>query len=108
MTFGTESTTASTDPLREQLLDAAARAFAERGYSGTRISDIVKSAGLSSGAVYGRFGSKDELLTEAVIRKVERGALEWDFEERLPRSSPNGTDRQERCPTLKRLSSRHS
>ena len=32
--------------------------------------------------MYGRFGSKDELLTEAVIRKVERGALEWDFEGR--------------------------
>ena len=59
------------DPLRIQLLDAAARVFASKGYDGTKIMDIVKAAGLSSGAVYGRFASKDELLMEAILRKVE-------------------------------------
>ncbi|HEX4822668.1 MAG TPA: helix-turn-helix domain-containing protein [Acidimicrobiales bacterium] len=59
------------DPLRVQLLDAAARVFASKGYDGTKIMDIVKAAGLSSGAVYGRFASKDELLMEAILRKVE-------------------------------------
>lgn len=59
------------DPLRVQLLDAAAQVFASKGYYGTKIMDIVKAAGLSSGAVYGRFASKDELLMEAILRKVE-------------------------------------
>jgi len=59
------------DPLRIQLLDAAAQVFASKGYYGTKIMDIVKAAGLSSGAVYGRFASKDELLMEAILRKVE-------------------------------------
>ena len=59
------------DPLRVQLLDAAAKVFASKGYHGTKIMDIVKAAGLSSGAVYGRFASKDELLMEAILRKVE-------------------------------------
>ena len=59
------------DPLRIQLLDAAAKVFASKGYYGTKIMDIVKAAGLSSGAVYGRFASKDELLMEAILRKVE-------------------------------------
>ena len=63
------------DPLREQLLDAAARVFAEKGYFGTKIMDIVQAAGLSSGAVYGRFASKNDLLMEAVIRQVERNAV---------------------------------
>jgi AcrR family transcriptional regulator len=63
------------DPLREQLLDAAARVFAEKGYDGTKIMDIVKAAGLSSGAVYGRFDSKEDLLMEAVLRQVERNAV---------------------------------
>lgn len=55
------------DPLREQLLDAARRVFARQGYEGTRIGDIVREAGLSTGAVYGRFRSKNELLREAVV-----------------------------------------
>lgn len=62
------------DPLRDQLLDAAARVFAAKGYDGTKIQDIVRAAGLSVGAVYGRFQSKNELLTEAVIRSTIRGA----------------------------------
>jgi AcrR family transcriptional regulator len=70
------------DPLREQLLDAAAKVFAEKGYSGARIKDIVAASGLSSGAVYGRFSSKDELLVEAVIRRVERNASDRSFEGR--------------------------
>ena len=56
------------DELREQLLDAALRVFASQGYEGTRIGDIVREAGLSTGAVYGRFRSKNDLLREAVVR----------------------------------------
>jgi AcrR family transcriptional regulator len=57
------------DPLREALLDAAARVFARAGYDGTRIQDIVRESGLSTGAVYGRFESKNALLREAVISR---------------------------------------
>lgn len=55
------------DPLRGQLLDATRRVFAREGYEGTRIGDIVRESGLSTGAVYGRFRSKNELLREAVV-----------------------------------------
>jgi AcrR family transcriptional regulator len=58
------------DPLREALLDAAARVIARQGYEGTKIQDIVREAGLSSGAVYGRFRSKDELVREAIITRT--------------------------------------
>ena len=68
------------DPLREQLLDAAARVFAEKGYFGAKIMDIVREAGLSSGAVYGRFDSKDELLMEAVLSRVEKNAVGLRFQ----------------------------
>jgi AcrR family transcriptional regulator len=70
------------DPLRAQLLDAAAQVFASKGYFGTRIMDIVKAAGLSSGAVYGRFASKDELLMEAILRQVEKNPIARRFEGR--------------------------
>jgi AcrR family transcriptional regulator len=58
-----------TDPIRERLLDAAAHVFAQKGYAGTRILDVVAEAGLSTGAVYGRFSSKNELLREAVCSR---------------------------------------
>lgn len=57
------------DEIRDGLLDAAAKVFAERGYDGTKIQEVVRAAGLSTGAVYGRFTSKDELLREAVITR---------------------------------------
>ena len=57
------------------MLDAAARVFAEKGYFGAKIMDIVRAAGLSSGAIYGRFDSKDELLMEAVLSQVEQNAV---------------------------------
>jgi AcrR family transcriptional regulator len=68
------------DPLRGQLLDAAAQVFASKGYYGTKILDIVKAAGLSSGAVYGRFASKDELLMEAILRRVEMNPIARRFD----------------------------
>jgi AcrR family transcriptional regulator len=67
------------DPLREQLLDAAAAVFAEKGYFGAKIMDIVRASGLSSGAVYARFASKDELLMEAVLSRVENNAVGQRF-----------------------------
>jgi AcrR family transcriptional regulator len=59
-----------TDEIRDQLLDAAVSVFAREGYEGTKIMDIVRESGLSTGAVYGRFTSKNELLREAVIRSA--------------------------------------
>jgi AcrR family transcriptional regulator len=64
------------DPLREELLDAAARVIARQGYAGTKIQDIVREAGLSSGAVYGRFRGKEELVREAIITRATRGESE--------------------------------
>ena len=69
------------DPLREQLLAAAGRVFASRGYDGTKIMDIVKASGLSSGAVYGRFTSKNELLLAAVVAAVEQNSIVRRFSE---------------------------
>jgi AcrR family transcriptional regulator len=66
------------DPLRERLLDAAARVFAQKGYTGTRILDVVSEAGLSTGAVYGRFGSKNDLLREAVCSRTTRVPADAD------------------------------
>ncbi len=74
---------AQDDPLRHRLLDAAQRVFAEQGYAGTRIGDIVREAGLSTGAVYGRFRSKNDLLREAVVSHASIAAGAGDHVERV-------------------------
>ena len=51
---------------RERLLRAAADVFAERGYDGTRVADIAAAAGVSNGALYAHFGSKADLLVDAL------------------------------------------
>jgi len=51
---------------RERLLEAAADAFASRGYDGTRVADIAAAAGVSNGAIYAHFASKADLLVGAL------------------------------------------
>jgi AcrR family transcriptional regulator len=63
------------DDLRERLLEAAATVFAREGYAGTRVVDIVREAGVSTGAVYGRFDSKNDLLREAVVQSSVKGGV---------------------------------
>jgi AcrR family transcriptional regulator len=58
------------DEVRERLVDAAATVFARDGFSGARIQDIVREAGLTTGAVYGRFRGKAELMHEAVVARA--------------------------------------
>lgn len=66
----------TSDDVRERLIDAAAEVFAREGFDGARIQDIVRTAGLTTGAVYGRFRGKGELLHEAVVtRAVPQGPV---------------------------------
>jgi AcrR family transcriptional regulator len=65
---------ADADELRERLLRAAAAVFARQGYDGTKIMDIVRESGLSTGAVYGRFRSKNDLLREAIVTRSSSAA----------------------------------
>jgi AcrR family transcriptional regulator len=66
------------DELRERLLAAAATMFALKGYDGTKIMDVVRESGLSAGAVYGRFRSKNDLLREAVVTRAASAATLLD------------------------------
>jgi AcrR family transcriptional regulator len=51
---------------KARLIASAVRVFAERGYEGTRVADIARDAGLSSGAIYAHYRSKAELLVDAI------------------------------------------
>ena len=47
---------------RQLILDAATHVFAEKGYHGSRISDIAREAGIAYGLVYHYFKNKEEIL----------------------------------------------
>jgi AcrR family transcriptional regulator len=51
---------------RERLLESAKRLFSQKGYYATSVEDIVASAGLSKGAFYFYFKSKEELFKSLV------------------------------------------
>ena len=54
---------------RERLIRAAIEVFLEKGYGGTRVQDIARRAGFTSGALYVHFPSRTALLDEAIIRE---------------------------------------
>jgi TetR/AcrR family transcriptional repressor of nem operon len=51
---------------RAEILAHAARLFRLRGHAGTNIDDIMLAAGLTRGAFYAHFTSKDDLFAEAI------------------------------------------
>ncbi|GAA4027019.1 hypothetical protein GCM10022247_59980 [Allokutzneria multivorans] len=54
---------------RREITEAARRCFARKGFAGTSMSDVFAESGLSAGAVYGYFTSKDQLIS-AIIDEV--------------------------------------
>ena len=56
---------------RAALVELAAEMFANRGYLQTSIRDIAREASLTTGAIYGHFRNKAELLAEAISSRTE-------------------------------------
>jgi AcrR family transcriptional regulator len=54
---------------KERLVRAAIEVFLEKGYGGTRVQDIARRAGFTSGALYVHFSSRTALLAEAIVRE---------------------------------------
>jgi AcrR family transcriptional regulator len=53
-----------TSDARTRVLDAAVDLFAERGYDGTSVSQVIAKAGVAKGGFYHHFASKEALLYE--------------------------------------------
>ena len=51
------------DARRAQIIDAARARFASHGFARTSMPDLVEASGLSTGAIYRYFASKDEIIT---------------------------------------------
>ena len=99
------------DARRREILEAAGRCFAEKGFHSTSMQDFFEASGLSAGLVYRYFRSKDELIAtlaadalaqlhaaveeaigadeppsvETVLARLLRTIDDLDARERLPR-----------------------
>lgn len=62
------------DQTRQSILDAAAACFAEQGYSGASVADIMERAGVSKGCMYVHFKSKEELFNSMILHEHRMGA----------------------------------
>lgn len=64
--------------LRTRVLDAAVELFAERGYDGTSVSQVITRAGVAKGGFYHHFASKDALLYEVYGDLISRQLAAMD------------------------------
>lgn len=64
---------------RQQILNAAARLFRERGISTTGVDSITEDAGLTHGAVYSQFGSKEAIAVESIRLALRDSKRSWQW-----------------------------
>ena len=58
----------SPNPTRERIHDAGLTLFNERGYTGTTVRELADACGLTPGAIYNHYASKEALLFAIVDR----------------------------------------
>lgn len=62
---------------RENVINVASRSFREHGFDGVGLKDLMAAAGLTQGAFYKQFASKDELVAQASSRALESATKRW-------------------------------
>ena len=63
---------------RRRLLDAAAATFTAKGYHGASVSEIVATAGYTTGALYANFDSKEHLFLELIDEHLDKQRSDVD------------------------------
>lgn len=70
----TTARAAAKDATHERIVAVAARAIRRSGYDGTGVADIMKEAGLTHGAFYSHFKSREAMLAEAAGKACAESA----------------------------------
>lgn len=70
----TSARSAAKEASHDRIVSVAARAIRRSGYDGTGVADIMKEAGLTHGAFYAHFESREAMLAEAATRACADGA----------------------------------
>jgi len=62
---------------RQTVIDVASRLFRDRGFDGIGLKDLMKAAGLTQGAFYKQFASKEHLAAQASKRALDSASQRW-------------------------------
>lgn len=62
---------------RQTVINVASRLFREHGFDGIGLKDLMKGAGLTQGAFYKQFASKEDLAVQASGRALESATRRW-------------------------------
>lgn len=74
---------------RERILRAALELFAQSGYLGTSMSDIAQQLGITKGALYKHYTSKQEIL-DSIVERMNKMDDERAREYEMPEKEPDG------------------
>ena len=88
---------------RTAILQAAARLYRERGFTGVGVADITREAGLTHGGLYRHFESKDARRPRPRNTRSSGNSPSW--RRRMPMQTPTPTDSFE---PASRITCRHS
>lgn len=75
----------------DKILATALDLFVTKGYEGTTVDEIAKTAGVTKGAIYFHFRNKAELLLE-LLDQVERSFVD-PMDQRVRRAGPDALDK---------------
>ena len=74
---------------KERILEAALALFARSGYLGTSMSDIAAELGITKGALYKHYTSKQEIL-DSIVERMNRMDYERAAAYEMPETEPDG------------------
>ncbi|WP_316168270.1 MULTISPECIES: TetR/AcrR family transcriptional regulator [unclassified Bradyrhizobium] len=64
---------------RQTVINVASRLFREHGFDGIGLKDLMEGAGLTQGAFYKQFASKEDLAVQASRRALESASGRWSL-----------------------------
>lgn len=70
-------TRAQAEENRQNVVETAGRLFRKHGFDGIGLKDLMEGAGLTQGAFYKQFDSKENLVVEASARAMESATARW-------------------------------
>ena len=74
---------------KERILETTLELFAQSGYLGTSMSDIAKELGITKGALYKHYTSKQEIL-DSIVERMNKMDYERAEEYEMPETEPDG------------------
>src|SRR5206468_5570320 len=66
---------------RQNVINVASHLFRSHGFDGIGLKDLMEAAGLTQGAFYKQFASKEDLAAQASARALESATLRWSRSE---------------------------